>query len=54
MNDFEWGKFHIRSGKTWMQISGILKKTGKDTKFMEILFENGHGTIYEEEKEGLE
>jgi len=50
MNDFQWGSFHVRTGSAWMQISGRLKKTGKETVFMEIQFANGHGTIQEEKK----
>lgn len=46
-NDFKFGSFHVRTGDTWMQISGKLKKTGKDSVFMDILFSSGNGTIQE-------
>jgi len=51
MKDFQWGRFRVETGSAWMQISGKLKKTGKDTVFMDIIFENGHGTIQEDSKE---
>jgi len=52
MKDFEWGRFSITSGNgKWMRISGKLKKTGKITTFIDLIFENGHGTITEDVKE---
>jgi hypothetical protein len=44
-NDFIFGSFKVRTGSAWMQITGKLKKTGKDTVFMDIIFESGNGTI---------
>lgn len=43
MKDFVFGSFRVRSGSAWMEISGMLKKTGKYTTFMRITFENGKG-----------
>lgn len=51
MKDFKWGSFRVRQGGAWIQISGRLKKTDKDTVFMDIIYENGHGTIQEDIEE---
>jgi len=44
MNDFCFGCFTVRTGSAWMDIYGRLKKTGKQTLMMRIVFENGKGS----------
>lgn len=51
MNDFRWGSFGVRSGGAWMEVSGKLKKTGKDTIFVRIEFDNGNGMELSEKGE---
>ena len=53
-DDFVFGSWHIRTGAGWMEISGRLKKTGKETVFTRLEYSHGHGktiTIMDYEEE---